>query len=844
MGILDDLQFIADNYVSADVFFRYIADVKRKLITGKGIFDSPDLDDFQDIADDKHVVLLENYIIFPNFHRIWGERYTRMLKQINLSGQFRLVAQGVPLIDPTALAKALGSKEKQEVKIPDIFFEIQGQSTPDKPGEPPPIITDVMQEMMTATPTTKTIKYFTKYMSDVDPMDPNVMKKFLSVLTAPEALPKPKFPRPQLSQYGYEQRRNFEKNLYKSQLVTHTTLMATAPALFPAAIAELSSGAGCNTLLKTIYQTAKSTQPESMETSRLEIAAKEILLQHQVKLQCAILFGLNLGSGAILDALVTTPKNSGGVGLTDPSQTYETVVAASNDAAKQIKENSNVDASGDNSNGDIVPNDKVTSTEITVTSTQQNTNDNSPPEIAPTQKAQEQTAAELANQTPAQGAGAEVSPQEETPPKTEENKSDYISQAPAAPSTQTPTGYGKSPEELEYETLDEQKFGAPSGTFKGAGNKVLEEDTTPPEVGPVADWRTVPIPEPAEAADSSNSDNEDEVSSPMSAARRRVRDIVLGGPTVPPNDKFKGGMFGGTFDESKLDMTMGVHPGQPPFKGVSGAHVDPEWGQEIPGCRGVVGGGYLNTDDLSKLAAGANADNSQQAIYTSCGQVAGWLLSNVIFDKDHDPVTANLVIPTGPDQDKLAASRGQYFQHGIFGGKPAYIGGPGFTMPYAASTFEESIWVNCSIKFAGADPDTVKKIKPRAGDYVLIIDDDKATRHACIAWNWNPQGDDGGFFITIDGGISNTNTLYKSKDGDVDATVEAVKGGGMEGMSAIKRPLRWDPTRGWMVTKYAGSGANLHRSNVHIQGFVPLDALLRAIAKIYGDKYPKPPWFP
>jgi hypothetical protein len=103
-------------------------------------------------------------------------------------------------------------------------------------------------------------------------------------------------------------------------------MLTQAITLIPNTVIELSSGVGCYSLMKATRETAELTQPKPMSTSVFEIAAQEILLQHQIKLESAIILGQMLGSGAILQALAATPEETGGLGIinTSTSQQGET----------------------------------------------------------------------------------------------------------------------------------------------------------------------------------------------------------------------------------------------------------------------------------------------------------------------------------------------------------------------------------------------------------------------------------------------------------------------------------------------------------------------------------------
>jgi len=140
---------------------------------------------------------------------------------------------------------------------------------------------------------------------------------------APPVPMTPAFPDPRLLRYGYTERFAFENKVYNSHRATHGTMLTQAITLLPNTIVEMSSGMGCYSLMKATRETAELTQPKPMSTSVFEIAAQEILLQHQIKLESAIILGQMLGSGAILQALAATPEETGGLGIINTSTTQQ-----------------------------------------------------------------------------------------------------------------------------------------------------------------------------------------------------------------------------------------------------------------------------------------------------------------------------------------------------------------------------------------------------------------------------------------------------------------------------------------------------------------------------------------
>lgn len=842
---MDDLGFIVGGRVNMDLFYRYIVDIKRKLRTGNGIFQSPDLDDFKTAAAGYEAAPLENYLIFPDFHRIWAERYTRMLVQINLPSQFRLVGQGVPLLDPTALAKALGSKEKSEVKFPDIFDEIQGK--PAQPGDPPPpTIQDVM-----AGPSDKTLKYFEKYMSDVNPMDPEVIDKLKSIVSAPAATPNKKFPNPQLARYGYDDRRNFEKNFYESQIKTHEALMAIAPGLFPTALTELASGAGCNTVLKTIYETAKSSQPESLPTSQFEIAAQEILLQHQVRLQFAILFGMNLGSGAILDALVKTPENAGGVGLVDPSQTAQSIIDAYRQTIKTNNNDSTSNSRGETSNDQTTQgslnNNTAQSSPATAPSTEQQkqssginsttTEDTSYPQKDPGTDAGQ-------NASTAANGGTETSSTATQNAEIKQVNNEHTNQQ----DPQSSQGSSGQPTSVGQDDVERDEDGNP---IPYPTPRVVEEDTTPPELPPhvtgMKSWNDLVIAEKKETAATTDEDDEKTESQEVGLAasirnskvRQRARFVIQGSLGPTPREK----------DYPNLTGTAQ----NPTFRGFVGGVCNPSWYPGPPGTQPPSpGSGYDSKQSFENNILSANPDNTVQAIATSCGQYAGWLLCNVIFDTDHPFAKVNLRYPVTSENDAKARAAGFPFPgSAVSAGKSDYIvGAPGFAnLGYFAAGV--GAWRNSDVGRGGVTEEQCKKMSPKYGD-VFLIRDAQNVRHAGVFVDWLPAGEGGtGTCITADAGVSNINVLFrnwasgKSKEqirSSLSEAAQQILPQASEGMCYSARKLVYKSGQGWNIQGQVDQGdQNLWRI---VMGWIDLDLLIPALVKYYGESYPKPAEYP
>lgn len=317
MGVLDDIGVLEKGVLSTSAFSGFVNDVKKRLTTGKGIFKSPTIGKQADPIENFNLAKIEDALLFPDFHRVWKDRYTKTVQQLNIPGSFQSVPKipAAPIIDPTALAKKLGAPSPPPAKFPDVLFEIQG-SPPPSGGNPPPTILHVISGDLI-----NTTIFFDKYLKGLDPLDPKIIAKLISVLNAAPAKISPKQPNPLTKKHGYTEQHLFEEAVYAAQRNAHDELMIRAadPAFLPSLIVQMASGQN-EILLTEVYAIVAKHQPAQMATSVFELAAQEVLMQHQVKLQCIALLGQNIGSGEVIKALAATPEEQGGLGLLNMSK--------------------------------------------------------------------------------------------------------------------------------------------------------------------------------------------------------------------------------------------------------------------------------------------------------------------------------------------------------------------------------------------------------------------------------------------------------------------------------------------------------------------------------------------
>jgi len=320
MGVLDDIGVLEKGGVlSTSAFSGFVNDVKKRLTTGKGIFKSPTIGKQADPIENFNLAKIEDPLLFPDFHRIWKDRYTKTVQQLNVVGAFNSVPKipAAPLIDPTALAKIMGAPSPPPAKFPDVLLEMQGLSAPGN-NLPPPTIKDVI---VLPQPNINTAIFFDKYLKGLDPLDPKIIPKLIAALNKEPAKISPKRPNPLTKKHGYIEQHDFENAVYAAQINAHAQLMIRAadPTFLPMLIAQMASGQN-EMLLTEVYALVAQYQPTQMATSVFELAAQEVLMQHQVKLQCIALLGQNIGSGEVIKALAATPEDQGGLGLLNMSK--------------------------------------------------------------------------------------------------------------------------------------------------------------------------------------------------------------------------------------------------------------------------------------------------------------------------------------------------------------------------------------------------------------------------------------------------------------------------------------------------------------------------------------------
>lgn len=945
MGVLDDIGILNNKQISKSAFSGFVIDVKKRLKTGAGIFKSPTIGKPADPIENFDLARIEDQFLFPEFHRIWKERFTKTVQQLNLPSAHQAVPKIpiAPLIDPTALARKLGVKEPKKAKFPDILYEIMGQPPPAGIQAPPATIKDVM----TNNPV-KTAEFFQQYLSGLEP-SPKIIAKIIEIVGKPPGNIVPQLPDPRTLKYGYTEQYNFEKAIYSAQRKAHAALMARAadPTFIPSLITQMMSGQN-DLLLTEVYEIVSKFQPTPMSTSVFEIAAQEILMQHQVKLQCVALLAQNIGSGQIVQALAATPEDQGGLGLIDMSKSQKDQTsgdektqqsAGSSGGSASVQSTSTISgdpavgggsSAGGENNSPFAPSGQPVADEPppggggTGGPSGPNYGDGygmgSPPTdeyppagAAPGGPAQQPSGFGFGGPEPdvppggSQGQGSLASgpqggggpsgqqgspfgfeaPADEVPPpgaqggggNSQGNVSPWDTPPDNYPSEQgsgqaAPPGWGGAPPDEgspPYEQPPLPNDEPEKGEILGPENP--KDPATDPEV-PIDDPPAIgskdmhPEYAPENAGNSDDSDNDDggvgkssknkNNGVGSSKVRQRIRDLLEGGPTVPldENAKAKGFKYGGACGPKPDYASMPEKKIFGKFVGYSyGRCEDREWDTVIPGTymTGLpIGNGYANATQIAGNVANRNTDpNATQSVVTSCTQLAGYVLGNVIYGPRDNYVdkkgfkggVSKLYWSITAEEHELAHRSGcapHNSAGNAVGAEHPLAAGLGIDALWWAAA--NGCWVN-AYPFPygkyGVVGDPAKAPRPKYGDIYLFYEPPprKSFRHVGIILDWHPEE---GWWSRADAGQGNMNQA--AKDAGWDGVVAAQKA--QQGMSISKDIL----TIGTNGAFYGGNnrdGIGAPQDKRIIGGWCDMEAFAKKMKEKYRDQLEAmgmPPW--
>lgn len=914
-GILQDIGIVSNGKLTKNAYPGFIADVRRRLRTGQGIFRSPDLSNPTEPIPLYELAQIEKQFLFPEFHNIWRERYEKMTQQLNVPGGFGLIAGGVFLIDPVALAKALGVKDIPEVKFPDIFFEILGLPPPDGIPAPPPTIQDVITNPVSI----KSLDFFNRYLKGVDPLNPTVMPKLMKIIMATPVPPTPAYPNQRLIRYGYAQRFNFENKVYGSHRATHASMMSQGITLIPTTISELSSGLGCHSLMKATKETAKLTQPIPMSTSVFEIAAQEILLQHQIKLESAVLLGQMLGSGAILTALATTPEEAGGLGLVNTSTTQQTQTEG---GSQDTATNSSTSSTGtgaspgtSSSSSSISSQKPVSEYEDSSSFTSGQPVDDVPPpggqsnqqgygpgpgygfgEPPPegnTSDYQESQNQQTSGQPSGYGFGG---PGEDVPPGQSGDESDlYPTQqgtgGSPSQSQNEPFGFESPPQDVPppgeqgggggtgynptYASANDQPPAddyPPSGGSQGQQTYPPGFGDYPPDVGQQQQYSPAPtspeenlgdmqgvnvpsayesdepqaegikdyskdnfesvyVPPPGSTSFSAPEDEEGEENNNvqsssksftknLSNVRKRIRDLIQGGPTCPAENGFIGGILGPApnFSEAETGFALGNKT----LRGNIGGTSAKEWELAIPGANPlfIIGAGYIGSLKSAKKLEG----NNLQSYTTNCTAMPGFIITNLLYNPDDNNTQNKIkVVFDGNPDAKTLANGYPYKKSQLQLPNELDVSGGGLVAPPYFAAYLDA-WVCADPGVQNIEPsctpsDPAKIRRPKYGDIYITRDNEKNVRHIGVIVGWSEEE---GWIATADAGQGH---MPQS-----------------QGMSYNKRPLKTGQNGNFLLSGEAAQGDD--KSLRILLGWIDMDVLITKLKSLPGayDSRPKPSW--
>lgn len=300
MGVLTDVGVLKDGKVVDSVWKSYVEDVKKMVSTGEGIF-PPGIVCSKKVEPIRgaQVLELENQKVYPEFTKIWKPRYEAMVKSLDVNGDFQAAKSGLlPIIDPTAVAKVIGANPPNLDLAGALGIMIAGP-----PMGTQPFIALHFPELAADLPT------LTKLLSP--------SSDFINIILPSVPIPPiPPIPDPRLLEFGYTEQFNFDLKLGLVPLKVHLKTMVPAIAVpeLPKIIGKLAS-LDPSGLIEFMCKMIGDEQPEPMSTSSLEIAAQQVLIQHQVKYQALGFIGQQVGSGVITKGLAETPFDGGGLGV-------------------------------------------------------------------------------------------------------------------------------------------------------------------------------------------------------------------------------------------------------------------------------------------------------------------------------------------------------------------------------------------------------------------------------------------------------------------------------------------------------------------------------------------------
>lgn len=303
MGTLTDAGIVKDGKATDEAFRGYVKDVIKMCSTGEGLFpDGIKCSKKVDPVPGADMLQLEDKKKFPEFHSVWRPRYDKMVSTLDADGDFQLAKTlpgiGTAFMDPTAVAVAMGAHPPNMdlEKALAAMLAAQAKLVAFDPFTPP-----AFQAFIGA------------YMSDLNPLDPAILDKAKNIIIPSFPIPLiPQLPNPVLLDFGYTEQYKFDLDLALAPVKTQAKMMLPAVIIgdLPGIMTKLLQG-DVGALIQFICDQTASEQPEPMSTSSLEIAAQQILQQHQVKMQALTFVGQNIGSGVVTSGLARAPGPAG-----------------------------------------------------------------------------------------------------------------------------------------------------------------------------------------------------------------------------------------------------------------------------------------------------------------------------------------------------------------------------------------------------------------------------------------------------------------------------------------------------------------------------------------------------
>jgi hypothetical protein len=315
MGILANAGILENGKLSDESWYSYVNDVKNTLTDGKGPlpFSFPCDVDLKPVPGAK-MLDLANELAFPDFTRIWRNRYEQMVLSLDVEGDKPFAPT---IFDPTSVLGDLGITLSGKPSLSDVVTQITGLLASQGKTE---LLIPAMAALYASEEGSENLIAAAAGLAVQPPI--SAPAEALIKIIAPPPLPTPPLPDinvplPNIEQYIDQFK--YEIALGLAPQKVHIEIMKSLAN--PLEIPNILSGLPAS-IIEIACKAAGQAKPKpeesgAMDTSVVEKAAERTLIQHQVRLQSLIALGTTLGDGMLTKTLASTPIDSGGMGLVE-----------------------------------------------------------------------------------------------------------------------------------------------------------------------------------------------------------------------------------------------------------------------------------------------------------------------------------------------------------------------------------------------------------------------------------------------------------------------------------------------------------------------------------------------